>query len=940
MSTIQRIGLSDFVRLLAQWQPRRRITEFHLHCTANPRRSEFRGQVTVEAMRRYHMSKGWSDIAQHLTVDPAGGLWTGRDWDRPPASAVGHNGTAQAGPFMIETVGNFDKGLDALDGPQSEAVLAVIVAVLRRFELDETALRFHREFTNAKTCPGSGLDLKEMRADVRALLKGTRHLNLHPVSDAVLGDGDVRSWFAGSDAREIPLASAEEAPSAEVPEDPWMLDEQAALAARLDADPAARAARAPLPADAALRRHTVNLSLGLLSTKGDIDSVLVDPRAVVHKHLVDYLRLRQAQKLPAHLVLYAHGGLVNEASAICYANTVLPWWTENGVFPIFFIWESGFFETLRKTPRGVLGDIGDFFLSRITRPIARSAWSRIKRSAQNASRQALEEHEGRSGGAWILAEYLREVLSEYPLTRVHAVGHSTGPIMLARFLPLLTDYGLVVDTLSYLAPAIRIDTFEAEVVPRLGASNQIRDLCIYTMNDAAEQDDTCAHVYRKSLLYFVREACEDRIGTPILGLQRDLYGNSRMRALFGLPVRDDDRLHARNGDCAVEFSPPEDAPNANPATSAVAHGDFDNDGRTMISVLARILGTAPQITRTSMQFPPPDAFRGCKVDDITRGEADSSQWTNEGEHGCTCCCHGPQQVSANPDGRDGFGDDLDPEEDVAAMSDPVPPTATRGRRIAVCIGIDSYRDQPLQGCVADSQRWADALRREGFSVTHLTNGKATLAALRAALRGLVEGARPDDELVFQYSGHGASVPNTDGTEDDGKDEALVPIDYAQGHLLADDEIYAIVRNLVQGATLTLFMDCCHAGSNSRARIREEAGDDRRPRVMALDKDIVERYRASRRSLTRNAAPAADDEGAAPGVVHFAACQDREYAWESNGEGDFTRAAMSVFAQARQQQWSNQRFIEAVIAALGAPRRQQPQLWKPGVGLAARRLLGA
>jgi hypothetical protein len=42
---------------------------------------------------------GWSDLAQHLTVDPQGWLWTGRNRNLAPASATGHNGTAGEGPL-------------------------------------------------------------------------------------------------------------------------------------------------------------------------------------------------------------------------------------------------------------------------------------------------------------------------------------------------------------------------------------------------------------------------------------------------------------------------------------------------------------------------------------------------------------------------------------------------------------------------------------------------------------------------------------------------------------------------------------------------------------------------------------------------------------------------------------------------------------------------
>ena len=148
MATIQKIGFADFERLLAAWVPRRRITEFHVHHTWRPRHRDFRGLATIEAMRRYHIERaGMSDIAQHLTIDPFGGIWTGRPFDKAPASARGHNGSAHAGPFMIEMIGDFDTGQDPFDGDQKRVAYAVIVAVLRKFGLDADADRFHSQMS-------------------------------------------------------------------------------------------------------------------------------------------------------------------------------------------------------------------------------------------------------------------------------------------------------------------------------------------------------------------------------------------------------------------------------------------------------------------------------------------------------------------------------------------------------------------------------------------------------------------------------------------------------------------------------------------------------------------------------------------------------------------------------------------------------------------------
>ena len=118
---IRRITAAQFGLLAQPAQLTRKITAVHVHHTWRPRRQDFRGLATMEAMRKFHMEQNhWSDIAQHLTIDPQGGLRTGRNWNVAPASASGHNGTAAEGPFMIEMVGDFDQGQDPFDGEQKK----------------------------------------------------------------------------------------------------------------------------------------------------------------------------------------------------------------------------------------------------------------------------------------------------------------------------------------------------------------------------------------------------------------------------------------------------------------------------------------------------------------------------------------------------------------------------------------------------------------------------------------------------------------------------------------------------------------------------------------------------------------------------------------------------------------------------------------------------
>ena len=93
---IRRLTTDQFLSLLASIHATltRKIDAVHLHHTWRPNRAQFRGLASIEATRTYHIGLGWDDIGQHLTIDPFGISWTGRNWNLPPASQKGKNGKA------------------------------------------------------------------------------------------------------------------------------------------------------------------------------------------------------------------------------------------------------------------------------------------------------------------------------------------------------------------------------------------------------------------------------------------------------------------------------------------------------------------------------------------------------------------------------------------------------------------------------------------------------------------------------------------------------------------------------------------------------------------------------------------------------------------------------------------------------------------------------
>jgi hypothetical protein len=94
------LTLEQFESLVESFPWKRRVTEVHVHHTFRPNHADFAARPPIQAiegMFRFHTTPkpegaGFSDIAQHITIDPRGSIWTGRNWNTAPASATGFNG--------------------------------------------------------------------------------------------------------------------------------------------------------------------------------------------------------------------------------------------------------------------------------------------------------------------------------------------------------------------------------------------------------------------------------------------------------------------------------------------------------------------------------------------------------------------------------------------------------------------------------------------------------------------------------------------------------------------------------------------------------------------------------------------------------------------------------------------------------------------------------
>lgn len=836
---ISQLSFEQFAYILKnEWH--RRVDSIHVHHTWRPSASQWQGRRTVDNIRRFHVQEhGWADIAQHLTIGPDGTLWSGRHLDMVPASARGHNGNAMHGPFMIELVGDFDVGLDRFSAPQSTAAYEAVAHICRRFSLSGDKIYFHNDFSD-KSCPGTSISLDEFRCSVVRLLVDTPQ---------------ERASESGSQRGLVPDLPPQIRPDIDVDGE----SEHQHFGARGELGESNVSERFSSEDLTVFERHVLNTEAGKLSSSGYAKS---SKKSI--KSLLDRLEAWANTRENPRVLFFVHGGLVSEKSAL--RNVVkrdYQWWLDNGVYPIFFVWETGLFEVLlnHSEPEDESGTDGrgmtDWLLEKLTgASLGRPAWEQIKASAHIAS-QPLTEN-GEPGGARVFAKAFSKRLARRGNTKkpidIHAIGHSAGAIFLCHFLPILDELlraeGAIaskkstVKTLALLAPACRIDLFRQKLMPML-KKRRIARFSQFIMNENTEKDDSVAKIYRRSLLYYVRNACE--IDSPgILGLDESIRADNDLAKRFASLTTD-------GGIGDLILSPTGGTVSGRNASQVTTHGDFDNDPSTMNSVLRRIKSID-------------DDGQALEIPRLFAQEMNQSKM---------------QPVRA----KTIFDFSRESYREFGSVH-------------ALCIGIDNYSDRPLSGCIADANSWAATLVGCG-AIVHdlLLDGAATKQGIVDAWRLVSERAGRGATVVIQYAGHGTQVVDESGDESDRRDEAWVPFDYREGNVLLDDEIGGLIDEsvAVYEQKIVLFTDCCHSGTGARARSDTDDIDQASrflsvARVPGFNKAFA---RSSKHWLNNIRSRSVDHIGP---EIHYAGCQDFQSSYEQGGAGAFTLAATKAIKQ--------------------------------------------
>lgn len=301
-----------------------------------------------------------------------------------------------------------------------------------------------------------------------------------------------------------------------------------------------------------LRPHIISVGNdGLLRPGGDYGTTREQLR---HIFETDIPRVAQDWK-KLRILLYAHGGLVDEASAVQRLADYRPGLLASEVYPLAFIWKTDAWTTLknmlqdvvrRRRPEGVLDAAKDFMLDRLDdalEPLARlpgrAFWREMKENARLAA-QPGDTAQGLPNGAVVevvqlLVELVQSAWVKSKKLEIHLVGHSAGAILHAGVIDRMMGEGLPIESCTLWAPACTMKLFRQSYMPALKKTNGVRRLNLYVLSDKAEQDDDCAKIYNKSLLYLVSHSFEDdnyripftpRAGEPILGMEAWLNTSS------------------------------------------------------------------------------------------------------------------------------------------------------------------------------------------------------------------------------------------------------------------------------------------------------------------------------------------------------------------------------------------------------------------------------
>lgn len=222
-------------------------------------------------------------------------------------------------------------------------------------------------------------------------------------------------------------------------------------------------------------------------------------------------------------------------------------------------------------------------------------------------------------------------------------------------------------------------------------------------------------------------------------------------------------------------------------------------------------------------------------------------------------------------------------------------------------------DEPVELSVAKDKRIK----------TRVLKSKPTRSAIERSLRWLASGADADTRLWLSYSGHGVNVVDKNGDERDGKDEALVPLDFEKRGMIVDDWLRKnLIDALPRGAQLFGLIDCCHSGTALDLPITFE---DKSVRVVSKAAKRRKRAKDAQWRLVQQRTRYENVAEASADVVMLSGCRDNQTSADAWEDGASTGALSHAFLKFCEESATLELLLQSMSTWLAMRRYAQRPL---------------
>lgn len=241
------------------------------------------------------------------------------------------------------------------------------------------------------------------------------------------------------------------------------------------------------------------------------------------------------------------------------------------------------------------------------------------------------------------------------------------------------------------------------------------------------------------------------------------------------------------------------------------------------------------------------------------------------------------------------------------------------RKLALLIGINTYPESPLNGCVTDVNLQQQLLiHRFGFNlkdILMLTDAQATRQGILSAFEEhLIKQAKPGDVVVYHFSGHGSQVRDADCDMSDCLNSTFVPIDSSLSNAGGAPDIMGhtlfLLMDALKTENVTVVLDSCHSGGGTRGNLRIRSRNSATPPQITNTEQAYQQKWLSTLNLSPDDFKQRRRAGVAKGVV-IAATKRNQLAADAPFQDFFAGAFTYLMTQYLWQQTGNETFARVM-----------------------------